>query len=191
MTSRNILDQFRRGLDRASFEADRLMRQNRVRAEAARLREQAENRHWRSAGRCWTPNRSHSLPLSDLSRSGGGDSRSGSTGPPRKTRRPTRSRRRSWPDPTSPVTVSRPPAAGPPPTPLAGDPQIGAASAPPPLIVPGGGDPQIGAASGPAPAPTSAVDEHAAPPRHQFCSTCGAPLRSGAAFCPHCGAQQP
>ena len=190
MTSRNILDQFRRGLDRASFEADRLMRQNRVRAEAARLREQAEKQTLALGRQVLDAYRSHTLPLPDLAGPAGEvlDLEARAT---EKDQEADAIQKEEWPDPTSPVTVSRPPAAGPAPTPLAGDPQIGAASAPPPLIVPGGGDPQIGAASGPAPAPASAVEEHAAPPRHQFCSTCGAPLRSGAAFCPHCGAQQP
>src|SRR4051794_14400600 len=44
MSGRSLLDQFRRGLDRASFEADRMMRYNRVKAEAARLRQQGRER---------------------------------------------------------------------------------------------------------------------------------------------------
>ena len=44
MTGMNFMESLRKGLDRASFEADKLMRYNRVRAEGARLHGQATDK---------------------------------------------------------------------------------------------------------------------------------------------------
>src|SRR5262249_22499966 len=66
MSSRNIVDQVRRGLDRVGFEADRTMRYNRVRAEALRLRQQARDRTLALGERALELYRAGNLNLLDL-----------------------------------------------------------------------------------------------------------------------------
>lgn len=66
MAGRSLIDQFRRGLDRASFEADRMMRYNRVKAEAARLRQQGRERTFALGEKALELYRAGTLPQMEL-----------------------------------------------------------------------------------------------------------------------------
>jgi hypothetical protein len=176
MTSRNIMDQFRRGLDRASFEADRLMRYNRVRAEAGRIRQQARERTLALGEKVLELHQAHNLTdpaLLALAREIG----ELNTRVDQKEAEATAIQKEDWVDPGT----LEPDA----------DPQIGANSGPAPRAA-SGGDPQIGASSGPAPTPLAAhiAPDAAGEPGGSFCPACGTALRAQATFCPHCGMKQ-
>jgi hypothetical protein len=172
----NIMDQFRRGLDRASFEADRLMRYNRVRAEASRIRQQAREQTHALGEKVLELYQANDLPvpaLRDLARA----VMELNERVDRKEDEAALIQKEEWVDPEGEEP--------------AGDPQPGAATAPPPRVA-ATGDPQIGAATGPAPTPGAAAapaPTGAAVERH-VCPACGTALRPQAAFCPHCGMKQ-
>ena len=164
MSGRSLLDQFRRGLDRASFEADRMMRYNRVKAEAARLRQQGRERTFALGEKALELYRAGTLPqpeLGDIAREIIAlDSRI-----EQKEQEATVIQAEDWLPPEG-----EPPADG--------DPQIGAATGPAPQPVT-------------PPTTTPAASTAADRPRgHHYCATCGNELRPGAHFCAHCGAKQ-
>ena len=175
----NIMDQFRRGLDRASFEADRLMRYNRVRAEAARIRQQTREQTQTLGEKVLELYQANDLPvpaLRDLARA----IAELNDRVERKEDEAALIQKEEWVDPEGA-------------DPAGGDPQPGAATSPAPRVATPG-DPQIGAATGPAPRPMTAAASAApaGPARDShFCPACGTALRSQAAFCPHCGMKQP
>lgn len=163
MSGRSLLDQFRRGLDRASFEADRMMRYNRVKAEAARLRQQARERTFALGEKALEMYRAGTLPQSDLGDIAREiialDSRI-----EQKEQEATVIQAEEWLPPEG-----EPPADG--------DPQIGAATGPAPQPV--------------TPAAATPAASTDAPSRgHHYCSTCGNEVRPGSHFCMHCGAKQ-
>jgi hypothetical protein len=163
MSGRSLLDQFRRGLDRASFEADRMMRYNRVKAEAARLRQQGRERTFALGEKALELYRAGTLPQMDL----GEIAREIVALEGRveqKEQEATVIQAEDWVVPEGEG-------------PADGDPQIGATTGPAPQPVP----PR-------AAAPADATD--AKPGGHHYCSVCGNEVRPGSHFCMHCGAKQ-
>ena len=67
MTGMNFLDSIRKGLDRASFETDKLMRYNRVHAETARLRLEAAEKTRQLGDRVLALYKAGNLNTGDLS----------------------------------------------------------------------------------------------------------------------------
>ena len=163
MGGRGFLDQMRRGLDRASFEADRLMRYNRVRAEALRLRQQGREKIQLIGEKALEMHRAGLLTVPELSElaQAVGDLDHQAVA---KEQEAEAIQKEDWQP--SEETV----AAG-------GDPQPGASSgpAPPPIIEAAAGDVDYSAH------PNTAV---------KYCPACGAQLRAQATFCSRCGAQQ-
>jgi hypothetical protein len=184
MSSRNIMDQVRRSLDRVGFEADRTMRYNRVRAEAARLRQQARDRTLALGERALELHRVGNLNLLDLdpiAREVGDLEKRAA----QKDREAEAIQKEEWPDPEADATAG------------GRDPQIGATTGPAATPRPSatGGDPQIGASTGPAPHPVTHIP-HSAPTgpsagaSTMHCAACGIALRPQATFCPRCGLKQ-
>jgi len=175
----NIMGQFRRGLDRASFEADRLMRYNRVRAEAARLRQQSREQTQALGDKVLELYQANDLPapaLRDMARA----VVELNERVDRKEEEAALIQKEEWIDPEGADS--------------GGDPQPGAATGPATRVA-SGGDPQPGAATGPAPTPVAPAAPAAAtgpaPDRdHHVCPACGTALRAQATFCPHCGMKQ-
>ena len=174
----NIMDQFRRGLDRASFEADRLMRYNRVRAEASRLRQQAREQTQALGDKVLELYQANDLPapaLRDLARA----IVELNERVDRKEDEAALIQKEEWIDPEGEGAEG-------------GDPQPGAGTRPAPRVA-AGADLQIGAATGPAPTPTTPaapVASGGAAREADVCPACGTALRPQAAFCPHCGMKQ-
>jgi hypothetical protein len=163
MSGRSLLDQFRRGLDRASFEADRMMRYNRVKAEAARLRQQGRERTFALGEKALELYRAGTLPqmeLGDIAR----EIIALESRVEQKEKEATVIQAEEW-------VVPEGEAAD-------GDPQIGAATGPAPQPVPPRSD-------SPAPAATDPK-----PRGHHYCASCGNEVRPGSHFCMHCGAKQ-
>jgi hypothetical protein len=158
-----LLDQFRRGLDRASFEADRMMRYNRVKAEAARLRQQGRERTFALGEKALEMYRAGTLPqmeLGDIAR----EIIALESRITQKEQEATVIQAEDWVPPAEDAAD--------------GDPQIGASTGPAPQPVP------------PRPASTEAASSAAAG-GHHYCSSCGNEVRPGSHFCMHCGAKQP
>jgi hypothetical protein len=167
MSGRSLLDQFRRGLDRASFEADRMMRYNRVKAEAARLRQQGRERTFALGEKALELYRVGTLPqmeLGDIAR----ELIALEDRIAQKEKEAGVIQAEEW-------IVPEGEAAD-------GDPQIGASSGPAPQPVP------------PRPASSSVAATPAAteakPGGHHYCPACGNEVRPGSHFCMHCGAKQ-
>jgi hypothetical protein len=163
MSGRSLLNQFRRGLDRASFEADRMMRYNRVKAEAARLRQQSRERTFALGEKALEMYRAGTLPQAEL----GDIAREIITLGSRieqKEQEATVIQAEEWVPPEGEV-------------PADGDPQIGASTGPAPPEMP----------------PPAAADSATGAPRagHRYCVACGNEVRIGSHFCMHCGAKQP
>ncbi len=161
MSGRSLLDQFRRGLDRASFEADRMMRYNRVKAEAARLRQQGRERTFALGEKALALYRAGAVAVSDL----GDIAREIIALEARieqKEQEATVIQAEEWVVPEGEAPD--------------GDPQIGASTGPAPQPVP--------------PRPPAVVASSGPKAAHHFCTSCGNEVRTGAHFCAHCGAVQ-
>lgn len=164
MSGRSLLNQFRRGLDRASFEADRMMRYNRVKAEAARLRQQGRERTFALGEKALEMYRAGTLPQAEL----GDIAREIITLASRieqKEQEATVIQAEEWVPPEGEA-------------PADGDPQIGASTGPAPPVVP-------------PPAATPSASTGTPSAGHRYCVVCGNEVRIGSHFCMHCGAKQP
>ena len=188
MTS--FMDSLRRGLDRASFEADKLMRYNRVRGEAVRVQTQSQEQVHELGERAlalYAAGTLHNSELTDLAREIT-DLRERAR---QKEAEAAAIQGEVWIEPPMPPAMpgAPPPAPGPSVAPVA-------PAAPPAPAAPWTPPPAAPAAppswsSGPA-RPLGPIEDqgtHRIPPpdRNAYCPVCGAPLRPQAAFCAQCG----
>ncbi|MGI8588365.1 MAG: zinc ribbon domain-containing protein [Chloroflexia bacterium] len=178
----NFMDSLRRGLDRAGFEADKLMRYNRVRAEASRMHSQV-GEQTRLLGEM-------AVALY----------KAGTLTPPELVERAReiielQTRAQQKEDESNTIQAEswvEPPDAGP----QQGG-QHSISSMPPPAYNPPAYNPPPYNSPAPPPAaPTVQPPLHLEdqgthrvpdPTRTEYCPNCGAPLRPNAAFCAQCG----
>jgi zinc ribbon protein len=200
MSGMNFMDSLRKGLDRAGFEADKLMRYNRVRAEAGRLNIQAREQIQALGERALALHKAGTLRDSELEALA-------------RDITDLQSRVKQKEDEANAIQtedwVEPPDAAPATPTPYPGAPVHSAPPAPsyapsyPPAPPPAPSSYTPPAPSSYTPAPPASSSNYPARPlthlddqgtrrvpapgQTDYCQNCGAPLRPHAAFCAQCG----
>jgi hypothetical protein len=198
MSGMNFMDSLRKGLDRAGFEADKLMRYNRVRAEAGRLNIQAREQIQALGERALALHKAGTLRDSELEALAR-DITDLQSRAKQKEDEANAIQTEDWVEPPDAM-----PAAPAPPPPPAVAPVQSAPPAPAPSYGPSY-TPSYTPAPPPAPnyAPPAPPSNYPARPlphladqgtrrvpapgETDYCQNCGAPLRPHAAFCAQCG----
>ncbi len=211
MTGMNFLDSIRKGLDRASFETDKLMRYNRVHAETARLRLEAAEKTRQLGDRVLALYKAGSLNTGDLSLLAR-EIVDLQTRAQQKEDEATLIQAEVWEEPldgtgTGTIPVYHAPGSAPP-SGYSGSGSNGSAypspatptpvwpTAPPPATH--WNPPPAPVTAAPTPAPhappthledqgTRRVSDPRKPEQPEYCPNCGGPLRPHAAFCAQCG----
>ncbi len=203
MTGMNFLDSIRKGLDRASFETDKLMRYNRVHAEGARLRLEAAEKTRQLGDKVLALYKAGALNTGDLSLLAH-EIVDLQTRAQQKEDEATLIQTELWLEPpdvagTSNIPVYHAPGAGGGSTtngsgvssyPAPSVPAPVWPASPPPATH---WTPPPPAAQAPPPPPPTHLEDQgtrrvAAPRKEQdYCPNCGGPLRPHAAFCAQCG----
>ncbi|HMA35984.1 MAG TPA: zinc ribbon domain-containing protein [Chloroflexia bacterium] len=179
----NFMDSLRKGLDRAGFEADKLMRYNRVRSEAGRLQQQAGDQVRLLGEKVLTLYKAGTLRDADLQVLAR-EIVDLQDRVQQKEDEATAIQAEGWVEPADPPAH---PAHGSstPPAPSYTPPSY--PPAPPPAYPPPSAPPAY------PPAPPHKLDDQgtrrvpAATSGPDYCPTCGAQLRPNAAFCAQCG----
>jgi hypothetical protein len=205
MSGMNFMDSLRKGLDRAGFEADKLMRYNRVRAEAGRLNIQAREQIQALGERALALHKAGTLRDSELEALAR-DITDLQSRAKQKEDEANAIQTEDWVEPPDPTPAQPPVQSAPPPAP-AYTPSYNPAPSPAPGYnpTPSPATPGYNPAPPsytPAPPPTPASNYPArplptledqgtrrvpAPGQTEYCQNCGAPLRPHAAFCAQCG----
>ena len=211
MSGLNFMDSLRKGLDRAGFEADKLMRYNRVRAEAGRLNIQAREQIQALGERALALHKAGTLRDSELEALAR-DITDLQSRVKQKEDEANAIQTEDWvepPDaaPAAPTPYPGAPVHSPPPAPAPAPsyaPSYTPASPPAPSSyapptpsnytpAPPSYTPAPPASSSNYPArPLTHLDDQGtrrvpAPGQTDYCQNCGAPLRPHAAFCAQCG----
>lgn len=194
MSGMNFMDSLRKGLDRAGFEADKLMRYNRVRAEAGRLNIQAREQIQALGERALALHKAGTLRDSELEALAR-DITDLQSRAKQKEDEANAIQTEDWVEPPDAM-----PAAPAPPPPPAVAPLQSAPPAPAPSYTPSYTPAPSPAPSYAPPAPPSNYPARPlpqledqgtrrvpAPGQTDYCQNCGAPLRPHAAFCAQCG----
>jgi hypothetical protein len=194
MSGMNFMDSLRKGLDRAGFEADKLMRYNRVRAEAGRLNIQAREQIQALGERALALHKAGTLRDSELEALAR-DITDLQSRVKQKEDEANAIQTEDWVEPPDAAPAAPTPYPGapvhlPPPAPA----RNYAPSYPPtPPPAPSSYTPAPPAPSSNYPArPLTHLDDQGtrrvpAPGQTDYCQNCGAPLRPHAAFCAQCG----
>jgi len=198
MSGMNFMDSLRKGLDRAGFEADKLMRYNRIRAEAGRLNIQAREQIQALGERALALHKAGTLRDSELEALAR-DITDLQSRAKQKEDEANAIQTEDWVEPPDAM-----PAAPAPPPPPAVAPVQSAPPAPAPSYAPSY-TPSYTPVPSPAPgyAPPAPPSNYPARPlphledqgtrrvpapgQTDYCQNCGAPLRAHAAFCAQCG----
>jgi hypothetical protein len=192
MSGMNFMDSLRKGLDRAGFEADKLMRYNRVRAEAGRLNIQAREQIQALGERALALHKAGTLRDSELEALAR-DITDLQSRVKQKEDEANAIQTEDWvepPDaaPAAPTPYPGAPVHSPPPAP-----NYAPSYPPTPPPAPSSYTPAPPAPSSNYPArPLTHLDDQGtrrvpAPGQTDYCQNCGAPLRPHAAFCAQCG----
>jgi hypothetical protein len=169
MTGMNFMESLRKGLDRAGFEADKLMRYNRVRAEGARLHAQASEKTRSLGEKALELYRAGALApaeLTDLAR----ETADLQDQARLKEDEATAIQNEAWVEPPDSLNPAPPPPAAPP---APATPTFTPAAAPSYMAPPRLED--------------QGTRRVPVPDRVEYCPNCGGPLRPNAAFCSQCG----
>lgn len=202
MSGMNFMDSLRKGLDRAGFEADKLMRYNRVRAEAGRLNIQAREQIQALGERALALHKAGTLRDSELEALAR-DITDLQSRAKQKEDEANAIQAEDWVEPPDPTPAPPPAQSAPPPAP-AYTPSYNPTPSPAPSYSPAPSSytPAPAPSYTPAPPPTPASNYPArplpnledqgtrrvpAPGQTEYCQNCGAPLRPHAAFCAQCG----
>jgi hypothetical protein len=197
MSGMNFMDSLRKGLDRAGFEADKLMRYNRVRAEAGRLNIQAREQIQALGERALALHKAGTLRDSELEALAR-DITDLQSRAKQKEDEANAIQTEDWVEPPDAIPAAPPPAAPGQSAPPSPAPRY-APSYPPAPPTPSYTPPAPSYAPAP-PAPASNYPARPlphledqgtrrvpAPGQTDYCQNCGAPLRPHAAFCAQCG----
>ncbi len=187
----NFMDSLRKGLDRAGFEADKLMRYNRVRAEAGRLNIQAREQIQALGERALALHKAGTLRDSELEALAR-DITDLQSRAKQKEDEANAIQTEDWVEPPDAIPAAPPPAA-----PVQSAPPSPAPSYAP-SYTPAPPTPSYTPPAPPAPAsnyparPLPHLEDQGtrrvpAPGQTDYCQNCGAPLRPHAAFCAQCG----
>jgi hypothetical protein len=197
MSGMNFMDSLRKGLDRAGFEADKLMRYNRVRAEAGRLNIQAREQIQALGERALALHKAGTLRDSELEALAR-DITDLQSRAKQKEDEANAIQTEDWVEPPDAIPAAPPPAApvhSAPPSPAPSYAPSYTPAPPTPSYTP--------PAPSYAPAPPAPASNYPARPlphledqgtrrvpapgQTDYCQNCGAPLRPHAAFCAQCG----
>ncbi len=197
MSGMNFMDSLRKGLDRAGFEADKLMRYNRVRAEAGRLNIQAREQIQALGERALALHKAGTLRDSELEALAR-DITDLQSRAKQKEDEANAIQTEDWVEPPDAIPAAPPPAApvqSAPPSPAPSYAPSYTPAPPTPSYTP--------PAPSYAPAPPAPASNYPARPlphledqgtrrvpapgQTDSCQNCGAPLRPHAAFCAQCG----
>jgi hypothetical protein len=195
MSGMNFMDSLRKGLDRAGFEADKLMRYNRVRAEAGRLNIQAREQIQALGERALALHKAGTLrdtELEALAR----DITDLQSRAKQKEDEANAIQTEDWVEPPDPTPAPAPVQPAPPPVPS----YTSSYTPTPPPVTPSYTPAAPSYTPAPPPAPSSNYPARPlpnledqgtrrvpAPGQTDYCQNCGAPLRPHAAFCAQCG----
>ncbi len=197
MSGMNFMDSLRKGLDRAGFEADKLMRYNRVRAEAGRLNIQAREQIQALGERALALHKAGTLRDSELEALAR-DITDLQSRAKQKEDEANAIQTEDWVEPPDAIPAAPPPAApvqSAPPSPAPSYAPSYTPAPPTPSYTP--------PAPSYAPAPPAPASNYPARPlphledqgtrrvpapgQTDYYQNCGAPLRPHAAFCAQCG----
>src|SRR5690349_6961480 len=197
MSGMNFMESLRKGLDRAGFEADKLMRYNRVRAEAGRLNIQAREQIQALGERALALHKAGTLRDSELEALAR-DITDLQSRAKQKEDEANAIQTEDWVEPPDAIPAAPPPAApvqSAPPSPAPSYAPSYTPAPPTPSYTP--------PAPSYAPAPPAPASNYPARPlphledqgtrrvpapgQTDYCQNCGAPLRPHAAFCAQCG----
>ena len=197
MSGMNFMDSLRKGLDRAGFEADKLMRYNRVRAEAGRLSIQAREQIQALGERALALHKAGTLRDSELEALAR-DITDLQSRAKQKEDEANAIQAEDWVEPPDPTPAPSPPPPPPAPPVQAAPPAPSYATGYMPAPSAPSYTPPAAPSYTPAPPsnyparPLPQLDDQGtrrvpAPGQTDYCQNCGAPLRPHAAFCAQCG----